>query len=162
MSRIVTDTVLRAVPRLGAGWDDVEHGISVALVRLGSDALPAWWRVSAAIRAEQERAAHPGGPCPTLCLVTVLPSDVDALGRCARELGATLLPGRDASRLRDVTAGRPEDLVAALARVHGVLDIDPGPDGDLLHVLAGIRTDALDVRAAHVRVAARVGRMWAA
>ncbi|TCK25145.1 hypothetical protein [Pseudonocardia endophytica] len=162
MSRIVTDTVLRAVPRLGGSWDAVELDISVALVRLDSDALPAWWRVSAAVRAEQERPAHPGGPCPSLCLVTVHPSDVDALGRCARELGAALLPGRDASSLRDATGGRPQELVAALARLHGVLDIDPGPDGDLLHVLAGIRTDAADARAAHARVAERVGRMWGA
>ncbi len=162
MSRIVTATVLRAMPRLGAGWDAVEHGISVPLVRLGSDVLPAWWRISAAVRAEQERPAHPGGPCPDLCLVTVLPSDVDALGRCARELGAALLPGRDAPRLRNAVPGRPEDLVAALARLHGVLDIDPGADGTLLHVLAGIRTEATDARAAHRRVADRVGRMWAA
>jgi hypothetical protein len=162
MSRIVTGTVLRAVPRLGAGWDAVEHGISVPLVRLGSDALPSWWRISAAVRAEQERPAHPGGPCPDLCLVTVLPSDVDALGRCARGLGAALLPGRDGAPVRDAAPGRPEDLVATLARLHGVLDIDPGPDGALLHVLAGIRTDAADARAAHRRVADRVGRMWAA
>ena len=53
----------------------------------------AWWRMSAAVRAEQERPVHPGGPCPALCLVTVLPSDVDRLGRCARALGRTLLPG---------------------------------------------------------------------
>ena len=43
-----------------------------------------------------------------------------------------------------------------------MLDIDPGADGTLLHVLAGIRTDATDARAAHRRVADRVGRMWAA
>jgi MinD-like ATPase involved in chromosome partitioning or flagellar assembly len=60
------------------------------------------------------------------------------------------------------TGRSPADLVAGLARLHGVLDIDPGADGALLHVLAGIRTDAADVRAAHARVAERVGRMWAA
>ena len=165
MSRIVTDTVLRAVPRVGSRWDALEDGISLPLVRLGSDVLPAWWRISAAVRAEQERPPYPGGPCPDLCLVTVLPSDVDALGRCARELGAAFLPGRDASVIRAALAGTgrsPADLVAGLARLHGVLDIDPGVDGALLHVLAGIRTDAADARAAHARVAERVGRMWAA
>lgn len=166
MSQIVTETVLRAVPRLGDGWDAVEHRVSVPLVRLASEALRAWWRISATVRAEQGRPAHPGGPCPDLCLVTVAPPDVDVLGRCARDLGRTLLPGLPGTdALRRAVAGTgwtPTDLVSVLARLHGVLDIDPGADGDLLHVLAGIRTDAADVRAAHRRVVDRVGRMWAA
>lgn len=67
--------------------------------------------------------------------------------------------------LRRAVAGTgrtPTDLVSVLARLHSVLDIDPGADGALLHVLAGIRTDAADARAAHRRVLDRVGRMWAA
>ncbi len=174
MSRTVIGTVLRAVPRLGAAWDGLEHGISVPLIRLATTpdspcpdgTLEAWWRISAAVRAEQERPVHPGGPCPALCLVTVLPSDVDRLGRCARALGRTLLPGTPGGpALEQAVAGTgrsPADLVAGLARLHGVLDLDPGDDGTTLHVLAGVRTDAPGVWAAYHRVATRVGWMWAA
>ncbi|WFG45283.1 hypothetical protein [Pseudonocardia alni] len=49
-----------------------------------------------------------------------------------------------------------------LARVHGVLDLDLGADGELLYALAGVRTTGTATAAAHEAVAARVGTMWAA
>lgn len=49
-----------------------------------------------------------------------------------------------------------------LARVHGVLYLDLGADGELLYAPAGVRTAGTTAAAAHDAVAARVGAMWAA
>lgn len=192
MSRIATGEVLRALPRLGVCdahvtgspgchppcWGAIEQGIAAPLLRLDADpllpersavrdAVPAWWRVSALVRAEQERPVSDGSPCPDVCLVTVAPADVDAIGACARELGRALLPEADRDLVRAMQravppGAGPERLVVGLARLHGVLDLDHGQAGEVLHVLAGIRTSRPDLLATHRHVADRVGRMWSA
>ena len=66
-----------------------------------------------------------------------------------------------AERLADSGTSH-ERLVVDLACLHGLLDLDLGRDGDLLHLLSGVRTRAASVLAAHERVAVRVSRMWSA
>lgn len=177
MGDTTTGTVLRALPRDRVAWSRVDRTLSAALTALATDvhapaaaggALRAWRQLSGPLRAAQARPGYRPGPCPDLCLVAVSPADCDALGRLARALGRLLLPGAEpgpvaaldrAAGCARTTAG---DLVVGLARAHGLLDLDHGPDGELLYALAGVRAAGPAVRAAHDRVTGRVATMWAA
>ncbi|MEJ8279859.1 hypothetical protein [Pseudonocardia spirodelae] len=171
-----TPTVLRAVPRTPRAWAGVDRRVRTVLAVLARDpgapvatpaAVRAWPRLAAPLRAAQRRPAYEPGPCPDLCLVAVLPDDVDALGGLAAALGALRLPGADDAPLRRAaaaTSATPAAVVQELARVHGVLDLDLGAEGELLYALAGVRVARTTgvAAAAHDAVAARVGAMWAA
>jgi hypothetical protein len=138
--------VLRAVPGTGPEWTRVADQISSLLVALATAenaghtmpdplragrALRAWARLEAPLLAAV-RAATPV-PVPVAVLVPI--SDADTLGATARLLGRVLCEYRvhstggeiartllHTARAQDTTL---ELLVAQLARVHGVLDIDP-------------------------------------
>ncbi|MET0189416.1 MAG: hypothetical protein ABW212_10475 [Pseudonocardia sediminis] len=177
-----TRTEIRAVPRLGADWVRASGAVSgllldllhepevAAPLRTVRPALRAWGRLATALRAAQRRFPTPGSPCPDLCLVAVSPADVDTLGVAARALGRAMIPGCERgtyaalTRAADAVDSTPQQLVVALARMHGVLDLDLGTDGELLHLLAGIRTRGTggEVGAANRRVTERVTEMWRA
>lgn len=174
-----TGTVIRVLPRIGAGWTTPAGRISALLLEALEEpqpgplwicrpALRAWGRIGARARAEQARPGYPAGPCPRLCLLPVDPDDLVALGAAAAALGAGLLPGAD-PRMAAVSARAaagcgtdPVTPVRELARMHGTLDLDHGPDAELLYVLAGVAVDDEAVRAARDRIAVRVTTMWAA
>ncbi|ALE78239.1 hypothetical protein HX744_08950 [Pseudonocardia sp. ICBG1122] len=174
MTGTATGTVVRAVPRDPGAWDRTDRRLGCALVSLArdadapagtADAVRGWRRMAGPLRAAQHRPGYGPGPCPDLCLVPVGPADVAALGLLAAALGARTLPGADGGPLRRAAAAAGTTapaLVLELARVHGVLDLDLGADGELLYALAGVRTTGTAAAAAHDAVAARVGTMWAA
>lgn len=177
MSGSTGGTVIRALPRDPGGWATVDRVLCAALVSLSRDAAPpdatvaavrAWCRLSGVLRSAQARPGYRPGPCPDLCLVALHPADVEPIGRLARELGRCLLPGactgtaRALLRAASAAATGPCGLVVELARVHGLLDLDHGQDGELLYVLAGVRTEGAGTLAAHDRVAERVAAMWSA
>lgn len=158
--------VRRAVPCLGRLWGPVLGEISGLLLEardLGfREALRAWGRLGAAIRSAD--------PCSGLGFVTVDATDVDVLGRAARELGASLLPGGRPDvaaalcRAAEAVGCGPDDLLVQLARIHGVLDLDLGADGEVLRLWGAdgpvFVTPPDEALAAHRRTAARVYRMW--
>lgn len=172
-----TCTVIRALPRLGPDWVRNVGLVSGLLLDLLDEpppdatplrpALRAWARVAIALRAAQERPPVSGSPCPDLCLVAVSPDDVDTLGAAARALGRAMLAGCEngtaaaLARAASAVDSTPVRLLVTLTRMHGVLDLDLGSDGELL---AGARAGGSDpkVDAARNRVADRVGRMWRA
>jgi hypothetical protein len=142
--------VLRAVPGTVSEWVHAADQISWLLLALAiaedkgrpmpdplhaGRALRAWSRLKTPLLA----AVRAADPAPVPVAVLVPAADVDALGATARLLGRVLCEYRvhstggeialtliHAARAQDTTL---EGLVAQLARVHGVVDVDPC-DGD--------------------------------
>lgn len=143
-------TVLRAVPGTSSEWVHAAEQISWLLLALAAAeneghampdplharrALRAWARLKATLLA----AVRAADPAPVPVAVLVPAAEADTLGATARLLGRVLCEYRvhntvgeiartllHAARAQDTTL---EGLVAQLARVHGVLDVDPC-DGD--------------------------------
>ncbi len=158
--------VRRAVPQLGRRWGPVLGEISGLLLDVRDlgfrDAVQAWGRLSAAIRS--------AAPYSGLGFLTVDADDVDVLGRAARALGASLLPGGHPDvastlcRAAEAVGCDPDELLVQLARVHGVLDLDLGADGEMLRLWGAdgpvFVTPPGEALVAHRRTAARIYRMW--
>lgn len=139
-------TVLRAVPGTRSEWVHAADQISSLLLALAvaenkghpmpdplhaGRALRAWARVKAPLLA----AVSAADPTPAPVAVPVPAADADTLGATARLLGRVLCEYRvhgtggeialtliHAARAQATTL---EALVAQLARVHGVVDVDP-------------------------------------
>lgn len=139
-------TVLRAVPGTSSEWVHAADQISGLLLALAAAeneghaipdplhagrALGAWTRLKAPLLA----AVRAADPAPEPVAVPVPAADADTLGATARLLGRVLCEYRvhstggeialtmiNTARAQDTTL---EGLVAQLARVHGVLDVDP-------------------------------------
>ncbi len=155
-----TGPALRAVPGTTAEWTQVLGRISGLLLALaetessghllpaplrGREALRAWARLKIPIAT----AVRPWPDAlDTRVTVGVPTGDVDVLGACARVLGGALcqfrvhgLGGEVADTLlreAEVHGCPPEHLVAQLARVHGVLDVDSMPPDRRVDVAGAI------------------------
>jgi hypothetical protein len=145
--------------------------------RLGADTV---LRVATARRLQAAMApAVEGGPCgvrhlsPRLVFVTVDAGDVAVLGEAARTLGASLLPAAPTAASSAAPVLDRADTTAALsavvwdmALVHGLLDLDPGSDAEVLRHWGTdgplFTTPPPVAVAAHRRTAARVHALWAA
>lgn len=187
--------VRRALPLLGRGWIEVAGQVSGLLLditdqeitaRWNDDAaampaplaagvaLRAWGRLQAAIRPVQQGAADPAGRTlyPALGFVTVASGDVAVLGAAAARMGQSRGPGghrgvADALERSAAATNRTcEQLIVQVARVHGVLDLDLGADGDIpVELGADGRMFVAPPPAtvvAHRRIAGRVYTMWQA
>jgi hypothetical protein len=139
-------TVLRAVPGTAPEWTRAADQISSLLLTLAAaenagHAMPEPLRAGRALRAWTRleapllTAVRAANPVPVVVAVLVPVSDTDILGATARLLGRVLCEFRvhstggeiartllHTARAQDTTL---ELLVAQLARVHGVLDVDP-------------------------------------
>lgn len=141
-----TSAVVRAVPGTGPEWVHAADQISWLLLALAvaeneghpmpeplhaGRALRAWARLKTPLLA----AVHAADPAPKPVAVLVPIADADTLGATARLLGRVLCEYRVHSTGGEIArtllhAARAQDtsqegLVAQLARVHGVLDVDP-------------------------------------
>lgn len=101
---------------------------------------------------------------PRLVFVRVRQVDVAVLGETARALGAQLLPGSPADS--PVATEGLSTLVRDMALVHGLLDLDPGEDGEVLRYWGAdgplVVIPPPVALAAHRRLAARVHTLWEA
>jgi len=141
-----TNALMRSVPGTHAEWVHAADLISWLLLALavaekeghpmpeplhGGRALRAWSRLKAPLLS----AVHAADPAPGPVAVLVPAADTDTLGATARLLGRTLCDyrvhstGGEIARALLHTARAQgttlEALVAQLARVHGVLDVEP-------------------------------------
>lgn len=173
--------VRRALPRIGGEWADVAGQVTAFLLDRAAEApsthlpaLQAWDRLDAEVRPAQSRSSvRPGVPYADLVFVSVDVADIAAVKTAALDMAgqgsgyaAPVAEGAGAGvvTLRPVgLAGRPQ---CELARVHGVLDLDLGRDGEILRewgadgpLFARPPGEAL---AAQRRIAARVYAIWKA
>jgi hypothetical protein len=147
--------VRRALPVAPAEWERLAAAVAAGVPG------PAARRLGVALRP----AVAPSPPgvrwlSPRLLFVRVDPEDVAVLGATARGLGARLLPCPSAP----VGVDALSTLVWDLALVHGLLDLDPGEDAEILRYWGAdgplLATPPPVAVAAHHRLAARVHTLW--
>lgn len=139
--------MLRAVPGTGSEWVTAVgqiSGVFLALAEVEAEghtlpeplrarrALRAWARLKTPVMATVRVADPDDASAPVAVLVPA--ADVDTIGAAARTLGRVLChhrvhsTGGEAAGVLLHEAGvhaiTPEQLVAQLARVHGVLDVE--------------------------------------
>lgn len=183
---------LRAVPHVPGEWSRIVDLVTGALFGLAEEqrstgavpdvldngrALRSWSRVATALVPVLQSGPAGRFLSPRLDFVAVDPADVAALGDLARRLGRCLLPGmeNDPPRARLTIAldraacaavTTPAEIVLQLARVHGVLDLPLGGDGEILHRWGAdgplFTRPPGSAIGAHRRIAARVYAMWVA
>ncbi|MCF7553479.1 hypothetical protein [Pseudonocardia sp. WMMC193] len=151
--------VRRALPVAPADWRRLVDSVASAVDRATARRLRSALLPATTARREPWRLS------PPLVFVRVRPEDVAEIGAAGRRLGTALLPGRRAPAAPVATEALAV-LVRDLALVHGLLDLDPGEDAEVLRHWGAdgpLFTAPPPVAvAAHHRLAARIHALWQA
>jgi hypothetical protein len=171
-----------------ATWEEASEVPVLSAPLAGWVALKALYRVQAVISPTQTRADQPTPPGRVLGpdgsdahrpvrLVALDPADVEVLGAAAAVLGRELALDPYGEMFEAMAAAAeaaagvygpeplPVQLVEALARVHGLLDLAPTDDTARLTALLDAAGDTAVVlsradEAAYIRTAERFNAMW--
>lgn len=145
--------VRRALPVAPADWERLVDSAASAV-----DPETAR-RLRAALLPATTARREPWRLSPPLVFVRVRPEEVAAIGAAARRLARQLSPGRRTPAAPAATEALAV-LVRDLALVHGLLDLDPGEDAEVLRHWGAdgplFTAPPAVAIAAHPRLAARV------
>jgi hypothetical protein len=174
----VAEELLLEIERWEEEYADVPGAVNPPLA--GGAALAAvrrLWDVLAPTQGERRRGILWYGPDgryehAPLSWVDVDDDDLAVLGAALRELGRPNTSDAIAGALTAISETyslneADRELVAMLARLHGLLDLAPTEDTEALRAAADARTDDLalvltaDQEAAYQRTVSRLNSMWA-